>query len=56
VFLPNQHGLGNVAVWKPSDMAVYSSYLVYQVLKEAGLPDGVIQFIPGPAHRGKPVD
>lgn len=39
--------LGNVVVWKPSDSAVASNYLVHQVLLEAGLPHGVIQFIPG---------
>ncbi|RKP06195.1 delta-1-pyrroline-5-carboxylate dehydrogenase [Thamnocephalis sphaerospora] len=39
----------NVALWKPSDMAVYSNYLVYEILQEAGLPAGVVQFIPGPA-------
>lgn len=39
--------MGNVVVWKPSDYAVASNYLVHQVLLEAGLPHGVIQFIPG---------
>ncbi|KAI8055096.1 Aldehyde/histidinol dehydrogenase [Syncephalis plumigaleata] len=41
--------MGNVVVWKPSDMAIYSNYLVYRILEEAGLPAGVVQFIPGPA-------
>ncbi|KAG0006926.1 1-pyrroline-5-carboxylate dehydrogenase [Modicella reniformis] len=41
--------MGNVCVWKPAPAATYASYVVYQILKEAGLPDGVIQFIPGPA-------
>jgi 1-pyrroline-5-carboxylate dehydrogenase len=40
--------LGNVVVWKPSPMATYSNYLVYQLLHEAGVPAGVIQFVPGP--------
>ena len=31
-------------------MAVYSNYLIMEILKEAGLPDGVIQFIPGDAE------
>jgi 1-pyrroline-5-carboxylate dehydrogenase len=39
--------LGNVVVWKPSDYAILSNYLILQLLKEAGLPDGVINFIPG---------
>ncbi|KNZ59921.1 1-pyrroline-5-carboxylate dehydrogenase [Puccinia sorghi] len=38
--------LGNVALWKPSPMAVYANYLTYKLLEEAGLPKGVIQFIP----------
>jgi len=38
---------GNVSVWKPSPESVYSSWYVMQILKEAGLPDGVIQFLPG---------
>ncbi|KAI8452636.1 delta-1-pyrroline-5-carboxylate dehydrogenase [Phakopsora pachyrhizi] len=38
--------LGNVVLWKPSPMAVYSNYLTYKLLEEAGLPRGVIQFIP----------
>ncbi|KAJ3178580.1 1-pyrroline-5-carboxylate dehydrogenase [Geranomyces variabilis] len=41
--------MGNVVLWKPSPMAMYSNYLVFQILKEAGLPDGVIQFVPGDA-------
>lgn len=40
--------VGNVVIWKPSPMATYSNYLVHQILSEAGLPDGVIQFTPGP--------
>lgn len=39
--------MGNVVVWKPSDSAIASNYLVHQVLVEAGLPHGVIQFVPG---------
>ncbi|KAG0315989.1 1-pyrroline-5-carboxylate dehydrogenase [Dissophora globulifera] len=41
--------MGNVCVWKPAPAATYASYVVYEILKEAGLPAGVIQFIPGPA-------
>lgn len=41
--------MGNVVIWKPSDSAVLSNYLVYKILVEAGLPPGVIQFVPGPA-------
>lgn len=41
---------GNVVVWKPSPMSIYSNYVVYEILLEAGLPAGVIQFVPGPAE------
>ncbi len=40
---------GNVIVWKPASAAVYTAYVIYQLLKEAGLPEGVINFIPGDA-------
>jgi len=39
--------LGNVVVWKPSTTAVYSNYHFLKILHEAGLPPGVIQFVPG---------
>jgi 1-pyrroline-5-carboxylate dehydrogenase len=39
--------LGNVVVWKPSDSAIASSWLLHQILIEAGLPQDVIQFVPG---------
>jgi 1-pyrroline-5-carboxylate dehydrogenase len=38
--------MGNVVLWKPSPSAVLSNYLVYKILEEAGLPKGVIQFLP----------
>jgi 1-pyrroline-5-carboxylate dehydrogenase len=39
--------LGNVALWKPSATAALSNWMFYQILREAGLPPGVIQFVPG---------
>jgi 1-pyrroline-5-carboxylate dehydrogenase len=36
---------GNVVVWKPANTQVYSAQLFMRVLKEAGLPDGVINLI-----------
>ncbi len=39
--------MGNVIVWKPSSTALLSNYLLMKIFKEAGLPDGVINFIPG---------
>lgn len=38
---------GNATIWKPSSAAVYSNYVVYQLLEAAGLPAGVINFVPG---------
>ncbi|PNR94842.1 1-pyrroline-5-carboxylate dehydrogenase [Petrotoga sp. 9PWA.NaAc.5.4] len=40
--------MGNTVLWKPASSAVYSAYFIMKLLKEAGLPDGVINFIPGP--------
>lgn len=48
--------MGNTVVWKPASTAVLSSYLVMRILIEAGLPPGVINFIPGPGSEiGDPV-
>ncbi|XP_003271582.1 delta-1-pyrroline-5-carboxylate dehydrogenase, mitochondrial [Nomascus leucogenys] len=38
--------MGNVVLWKPSDTAMLASYAVYRVLREAGLPPNIIQFVP----------
>lgn len=40
--------MGNTLVWKPAGTAVLSNYLLMQIFREAGLPAGVINFIPGP--------
>jgi len=48
--------MGNVVLWKPASSAVYSAYFLTRLFKEAGLPDGVINFIPGPGrYVGDPV-
>jgi len=39
--------MGNVVLLKPASTAMLSSYYFMQVLKEAGLPDGVINMVPG---------
>ena len=39
--------MGNTIVWKPASTAVLSGYYIMKILKEAGLPDGVVNFIPG---------
>lgn len=41
--------MGNVVIWKPSDKAIYSGYQILRLLEEAGLPPGVINFVPGDA-------
>ena len=47
---------GNVSLWKPATSSIYSSYYIMKVLQEAGLPDGVINFLPGNgADIGDPV-
>ncbi len=48
--------MGNCVLWKPASSAVYSAYFLKELWKEAGLPDGVINFIPGPGrYVGDPV-
>ncbi|CAG8560941.1 7716_t:CDS:10 [Diversispora eburnea] len=42
--------LGNVVLHKPSASSVLSNWVIMEIFREAGLPDGVIQFIPGPAQ------
>ncbi|MEX0811492.1 MAG: L-glutamate gamma-semialdehyde dehydrogenase [Chitinophagales bacterium] len=37
--------MGNTVVWKPSDTQIYSAWVIMEVLREAGLPDGVINLI-----------
>jgi len=39
--------MGNTVLWKPASSAVYSAYFLMKLFKDAGLPDGVINFIPG---------
>ena len=38
--------MGNSVVWKPSDTSVLSAYTTYKIFREAGLPAGVINFVP----------
>jgi 1-pyrroline-5-carboxylate dehydrogenase len=39
--------MGNTVVWKPAVSAMFSAHFVMQLLEEAGLPPGVINFVPG---------
>ncbi len=48
--------MGNTVLWKPASSAVYTAYFIMQLLKAAGLPDGVINLIPGAGSQvGNPV-
>ena len=50
--LPSSPALmGNVALWKPASSAVLPAYYIMKLLQEAGLPDGVINFIPGSGRK-----
>jgi 1-pyrroline-5-carboxylate dehydrogenase len=40
--------MGNSVVWKPASSAVLPAYYIMQILREAGMPDGVINMLPGP--------
>ncbi len=39
--------MGNTVIWKPASSTVYSGYYIMRLLEAAGLPPGVINFIPG---------
>jgi 1-pyrroline-5-carboxylate dehydrogenase len=41
--------MGNTVVWKPAGSAMLSAYYIMKLLEEAGLPPGVINFVPGDA-------
>lgn len=47
--------MGNTALWKPASTAVYSNYFFMKILMRAGLPDGVINFIPGKGSEVGPI-
>jgi len=41
--------MGNTVIWKPASSTVYSNYHVFKLFEAAGLPPGVINFVPGNA-------
>ncbi len=43
--------MGNTAIWKPATTAMLSGYTIMKLLEEAGLPPGVINFVPGRGSR-----
>lgn len=46
--------LGNVCLWKPAGTSLFSGYWIMKILEEAGLPPGVINFIPGASREIAP--
>lgn len=48
--------MGNTVLWKPASSTVYMAYYIYKLFQAAGLPDGVINLIPGQGSQvGNPV-
>jgi len=48
--------MGNTVLWKPASTAVYSAWMLMEIFMEAGLPPGVINFLPGSGSQvGNPV-
>lgn len=48
--------MGNTVVWKPASSSVFSGHYLMQLFQEAGMPDGVINFVPGSGGQiGNPV-
>jgi len=39
--------MGNTVIWKPASSAMFSAHYVMQLLEAAGVPPGVINFVPG---------
>ncbi|XP_064545725.1 delta-1-pyrroline-5-carboxylate dehydrogenase, mitochondrial [Drosophila montana] len=38
--------MGNAVLWKPSDTALLSNWRIFNIMREAGVPDGVVNFVP----------
>ena len=47
--------MGNTVVWKPASSAMLPAYYIMKILQEAGLPDGVINFVPGAGSMMGPI-
>ncbi|MFW6201776.1 MAG: aldehyde dehydrogenase family protein, partial [Gemmatimonadota bacterium] len=43
--------MGNVAIWKPAHPTVFAGHFLMRLLREAGMPPGVINFLPGDPPR-----
>src|ERR1041384_2131133 len=42
--------MATAVVWKPAETQLLAAWQIYQLLEEAGLPPGVVNFIPGLPH------
>lgn len=38
--------MGNAVLWKPSDTAMLSNWIIFKIMREAGVPAGVVNFVP----------
>ncbi|KAI5637378.1 aldehyde dehydrogenase family domain-containing protein [Phthorimaea operculella] len=38
--------MGNGVLWKPSDTALLSNWRIFNIMRDAGLPDGIVNFVP----------
>lgn len=38
--------MGNGVLWKPSDTAILSNWRIFNIMREAGVPDGLVNFVP----------
>ncbi len=47
--------MGNTVIWKPASTAVFSGYFIINLLQCAGMPDGVINFLPGNGREFGPI-
>ena len=47
--------MGNVVVWKPASSCVYSGWYLMKLFEAAGVPAGVINFVPGPGSAVGPM-
>ncbi len=47
--------MGNTVVWKPAESQMLAAWQIMLLLEEAGLPPGVINFVPGHGHELAPV-
>jgi len=43
--------MGNTSIWKPASTTMLGSYIIYKILTEAGLPPGVLNFVPASGEK-----